>query len=127
MSLPKEFNDWINDALPQYPINFNTSRPDDVDPWFVMSVTSAETFNVTFCNTGGITEILITGFGSERYDTFETMETLRELIELNLKGALNNYNVFNVMTTGTISTGTVENQMNEYTCEIVISWDNLGV
>ena len=55
------------------------------------------------------------------------METLRELIELNLKGALNNYNVFNVMTTGTISTGTVENQMNEYTCEIVISWDNLGV
>ena len=104
-------------------INFNVARPQSVDPWYVMEVSDAVNESVTLCSSGGEMTIEIRVFGSERYNTYEALEALREEIEDNIRYALPSYNVWKVMTSGTVALGTVEESMIEYSCDIIISWE----
>ena len=124
MSLAKEFHTWVN-AQPWVPavINFNISRPQTEDPWYVMQVSDATNASVTLCSNGGEMTIALQAFGSERYNTYDELEALREEIEDNLRYALPSYNVWKVITSGTVALGTVEESIIEYSCDIVISWE----
>ena len=124
MSIAKEFHTWVN-AQPWVPavINFNVARPQSVDPWYVMEVSDAVNESVTLCSSGGEMTIEIRVFGSERYNAYEALEALREEIEDNLRYALPSYNVWKVLTAGTVALGTVEESIIEYSCDIIISWE----
>lgn len=124
MSLGKDIYTWVNTQtwIPAR-INFNVARPADADPWFVMSITSAENTSGLLCNKyGGEMVITVEGYGSERYLTYEVMETLRVNIQDNLRGAISAYDVWRVLSSGAVSSGEIENQMNSYTFDIMVSW-----
>ncbi|RLD18379.1 MAG: hypothetical protein DRI69_10380 [Bacteroidetes bacterium] len=124
MSIAREFHAWVNDQswVPGV-VNFNIARPDNADPWYVMTVTEASNVSVTLCSKGGEITLELRAFGSERYNTYEELEALREEIEDNLRYALPNYKVWKVMTSGTVALGAVEESIIEYSCDIVISWE----
>jgi len=124
MSVAQEFHEWIN-AQSWVPgvINFNIARPDNADPWYVMTVSDAVNESVTLCSKGGEVTVEIRAFGSERYNAYEELEALRKEIEDNLRYALPSYNVWKVITSGTVALGAVEESIIEYSCDIVISWE----
>jgi len=125
VSIAQDFHQWIN-AQSWVPgvVNFNVSYPSGEDPWYVMNVTEQEHETLTFCQSdGGSSTVEITGYGSQRYDVFSELETLRENIQNNLRGVIGSSSVWRCLTTGTVSTGTVENQINEYSFEVEISWE----
>jgi len=125
MSIGSEFHEWLNDQ-PWTPdvINWNIARPITEDPWYVMDITDATDESLTMCaSSGGVLSVEIRGFGSERYGTYEIMEALRGEIKNNLRRALPTFEVWKVQTTGTVSLGADESQINEYSFEVLISWE----
>ena len=125
MSIAEDFHQWVN-SQPWIPgtIHFNVSYPKTADPWYVMAVTETERDTLTFCQVdGGLTTIEITGFGSGRYPVFQELETLRENIQNNLRGQIGTSSIWRTLTLGTVSIGAIDNQINEYSFEIEISWE----
>lgn len=122
MSLASALHEWLNSELTPL-INFNVARPDAADPWYMMNVIDSTDEKQLLCDSdGGVMTIEISGYGSERYETYEEMEQIRLFIANNLRGNLPGFNVWNVTTAGTIGLGVIDNQINEYSFTIVISW-----
>lgn len=121
-SLASEIQTWMNDNLPVH-IDWNVAQPSAVDPWYLMVITGTDNEKPFLCDSdGGELTLSVEGYGSQRYDTYEQMETIRQQIDAFMRNNVANYKVWNVQTSGTESTGTIENQMNSYTFEIVVSW-----
>ena len=122
MSLAATLHEWLNAELTPL-INFNVVRPDAADPWYSMTISDATDEKQLMCDSvGGVLTVDILGYGSERYGTFEEMEQIRAFIAENLRGNLPGFTVWKVATTGTIGLGAIENQINEYSFTIEISW-----
>ena len=122
MSIASALHEWLNANLSET-IEFNVVRPEAVDPWYAMVIAEAREEKQLLCdNDGGVLIVDINGYGSQRYNTFEAMEQMRSYIAENLRGNLPGFTVWNVITAGTVSLGTIENQMNEYSFSIEISW-----
>jgi len=124
MGFMNTFHAWVNDSLfIPYKIDWNVAKPAETDPWFVMEVNEESHDSLLFCDTeAGDSVITITGYGSRRYNTYEILEELRQSIARETRGNLPVYDAWKIITTGTISLGTVENQINSYSFEITISW-----
>ena len=125
MSVAEDFHQWVNSQLwvPGV-IHFNVSYPKTADPWYVMNVIENERDTLTLCQVeGGITTIEITGYGSGRYPVFQELENLREKIQENFRGMIGSSSIWRTLTLGTISLGTIENQINEYSFEMEVSWE----
>lgn len=121
-SLASEIQTWMNANLPVH-IDFNVTRPKKTDPWYTMVITAAENEKHTLCDTdGGEMVIQVQGYGSQRYDVYDDMEAIRQDIENNMRNSVANYSVWNVQTSGTISAGTIDNQMNGYAFDIAVTW-----
>ena len=121
-SLASEIQVWMNDNLPVH-IDFNVTRPKKADPWYTMVITAAENEKHVMCDTdGGEMTLQVQGYGSQRYNVYDQMEELRQQIESFMRNNVANYEVWNVQTSGTVSTGAIENQVNSYAFDIAVTW-----
>lgn len=123
-SLAQEIHTWINaQAWVPGVVNFNVVRPDAADPWYLMAVTASENEIKTLCESeGGVLTLTFSGFGSQRYDTYTVTDQLRSDIQKNLRGAITGFDVWMVLSDGAVSSQTIDNQINEYTFDITVSW-----
>lgn len=122
MSIVSALHEWLNTEL-SVTINFNVVRPDDEDPWYSMIVSESTDEKQLLCDSeGGVLTVDINGYGSQRYNTYEEMEQMRRFVAENLRGNLPGFTVWNVTTAGTVSLGTIDNQINEYSFTIIVSW-----
>lgn len=122
MNLASAVHAWLNAELTPL-INFNVARPESADPWYVMIVSDSTNEKQLLCdNNGGVLTLDINGYGSERYNTYDEIEQMRVFVENNMRGKIPGFSVWNVTTTGTVSLGTIDTQMNEYSFSVEISW-----
>ena len=122
--MASEFHKWINaqSFIPGI-INFNVARPDEVEPWFTMIVVSEEVEDGVFCYPSGVSTVELYAYGSERYGVYELLDQLKDDIKANGRLEMGVYNVWNLILTGVISDGEVDEDTQSYMLSVELHWE----